>query len=147
MSRRSSSVFLDPDGVTWGIPTWPWGLAPAELATLRQLKDRGLRPGGQDPVGQVMWHSGKQFWAKGLPFGYGIAYLYRIDLARPRRTPTQRQLEALAKALRVRRTCSQCGTEFPYCLPRRYGRACQPCHGWEVGHLMSPSTSKEVGRA
>lgn len=127
------SVFLDPCGDRWNLPTWPYGLAPEGLETVRQLKKRNLRPGGQAPVGQVMWRSSKQFWAKGLPYGYGIAYLYRVDLAKPRRTPSARQLEALSKAMRVRRTCRECGVEFPYCLPRRYGRTCQGCHGWEVG--------------
>jgi hypothetical protein len=44
----------DPVGKRWGIPTYPWRWAPEGLATKRQLRALGLRPGGQEPVGQVM---------------------------------------------------------------------------------------------
>lgn len=44
----------DPTGALHGIPTYPWRLAPSGLATYRQLRARGLRPGGQPIAGQVM---------------------------------------------------------------------------------------------
>ncbi|ARZ68738.1 hypothetical protein SMD11_3094 [Streptomyces albireticuli] len=47
--------FYDPTGARHGIPTYPWSLAPDGLATRRQLRDQGLRPGGQEIAAQVMW--------------------------------------------------------------------------------------------
>jgi hypothetical protein len=44
-----SAVFgkcYDPTGALPGVPTYPWRLAPDGLATRRQLRARGLRPGG-----------------------------------------------------------------------------------------------------
>ncbi|GGK94337.1 hypothetical protein Ppa06_64760 [Planomonospora parontospora subsp. parontospora] len=122
MSRRR--VYLDPTGRKWGLPTYPWKLAPEGLATVRQLRALGLRPGGQAPVAQIMWRSLR------TPTGPGVrvAYLYEIAKALPRRTPSPKQLAALAKALRARRICPECGVEQPYCLPRRWG-ACRPCSG------------------
>ena len=55
-----------------------------------------------------------------------VAYLYRADLALPRRQATPAQLAALAKALAARRTCATCGTEKPYCMPRSTGQ-CNDC--------------------
>ena len=43
----------DPTGARYGIPTYPWRLAPDGLATRRQLRARGLRPGGQPIAAQV----------------------------------------------------------------------------------------------
>lgn len=37
----------DPTGSVHGIPTFPWRFAPDGYATRRQLRARGLRPGGQ----------------------------------------------------------------------------------------------------
>lgn len=44
----------DPTGAIYGLPSYPWRLAPEGLATRRQLRARGLRPGGQEAVAQVM---------------------------------------------------------------------------------------------
>ena len=55
-----------------------------------------------------------------------MAYLYRADLALPKRQATPAQLAALAKALAARRTCPTCGTEKPYCIPRSTG-VCNDC--------------------
>ncbi|MFJ3827814.1 hypothetical protein ACIPWI_07570 [Streptomyces sp. NPDC090046] len=35
------------------LPVYPWRLAPDGLATRRQLRAAGLRPGGQDVVAQL----------------------------------------------------------------------------------------------
>jgi len=43
-------------------------------ATRRQLRQRGLAPGGCDPVAQIMWKHRRQT---------RTAYLYRLDLAVP----------------------------------------------------------------
>ncbi|WP_068929372.1 RRQRL motif-containing zinc-binding protein [Planobispora rosea] len=123
MSRR---VFYDPTGRRYGgLPTYPWKFAPEGLATVRQLRALGLRPGGQAPVAQVMWRSLR------TPAGPGVrvAYLYEIATALPRRTASPAQLAAIAKALRARRTCPECDVEQEYYIPRKYG-ACLPCDGW-----------------
>ncbi|MFE0152834.1 RRQRL motif-containing zinc-binding protein [Nonomuraea sp. NPDC059007] len=86
-------VFYDPTGSQYGLPTYPWKWAPKHLKTRRQLTALGLRPGGQAPVAQILWRKGGRF-----------AYLYDITRALPKRTPTGKQLDALDKATRARRT-------------------------------------------
>ena len=78
---------------------------------------RGLRPGGQSPAAQILWRRGLR-----------VAYLYRADLALPKRQATPAQRAAIAKALRARRTCPTCGTEKPYYIPRSLGE-CLDCTG------------------
>jgi hypothetical protein len=107
--------FYDPDGRRYGIPTYPYHWAPKHLLTLRQLNARGLRPGGQQPTAQILWRHGLR-----------VAYLYRTDLALPKRSATPAQLTAIAKALTARRTCPACGTQKPYCIPRSTGQ-CNDC--------------------
>lgn len=97
--------------------TYPYRMAPGGLATRRQLRAAGLRPGGHDPVAQIVWRRGKR-----------VAYLYRLDLAAPKRVATPAQRAAIAKALRARRTCRVCDVVKPYYIPRRYG-CCFDCHG------------------
>ena len=60
--------FYDPDGQRYGLPTYPWRFAPDGLLTLRQLRAKGLRPGGQAVVAQILWRHHKQ---------RRVAYLYR----------------------------------------------------------------------
>jgi hypothetical protein len=114
-SRGIYVQFYDPDGRRYGIPTYPYHWAPKHLYTARQLRLRGLRPGGQQPTAQILWRRGLR-----------VAYLYRADLALPKRQATPAQLAAIAKALAARRTCPACGTEKPYCLPRSTG-LCNDC--------------------
>ena len=45
-SRGIYVQFYDPDGRRYGIPTYPYHWAPKHLYTARQLRARGLRPGG-----------------------------------------------------------------------------------------------------
>jgi len=124
VSRRPRRVFWDPSGTKFGgLPTYPWKFAPDGLATRRQLRAAGLRPGGQAPCAQVMWRSRR------VSGGIAVAYLYEVAAAKPRRTPSAEQLKALGKAMRARKVCPDCGVEQPYCIPTRYG-ACLPCHGW-----------------
>ena len=107
--------FYDPYGRRYGIPTYPYHWAPKGLLTIRQLRARGLRPGGQPVTAQILWRRGLR-----------VAYLYRTDLALPRRQATTAQLTALGKALAARRTCPACGAEKDYCLPRSTGQ-CNDC--------------------
>jgi hypothetical protein len=90
-------------------------LAPAGLATRRQLSACGLRPGGAAPVAQLSWYRGKRF-----------AYLYDIETAKPKREFTPAKQAALAKAMRARRTCPDCDRDAGYVIPARYGR-CVDC--------------------
>jgi hypothetical protein len=92
-------------------------MAPTGLATRRQLRAAGLRPGGQEIVGQILWRRGKR-----------VAYLYRLDLAVPKREATEAQRKAIDKALLARRTCSTCDRVREYYIPRRYGE-CLDCAG------------------
>ena len=47
--------FYDPDGGKYGLPTYPYHWAPDGLLTIRQLRDKGLRPGGQAIAAQILW--------------------------------------------------------------------------------------------
>ncbi|MEV6133132.1 RRQRL motif-containing zinc-binding protein [Streptomyces violaceusniger] len=120
---RTDLRFLDPEGKRYGIPTWPWrmGPPPEEWATLRQLKARGLRPGGQrNPIGgQLGWQSGD---------GPRFAYLYRVELALPKRPMTEARWASIRKATQARQICPACGEKRDYEIPKRYG-VCNDCPG------------------
>jgi rubredoxin len=105
----------DPTGERHGIPTYPYRWAPAGLLTTRQLRTKGLRPGGQHIAAQIIWRQGKR-----------VAYLYREDLAKPKRTATPAQQAAINKALRARRVCPTCHTEKTYYIARSLGE-CNDC--------------------
>jgi hypothetical protein len=107
--------FYDPDGTRHGMPTFPYRWAPTNLATLRQLRAAGLRPGGQPITAQILWRKGKR-----------VAYLYDITQAKAKRQATPAQRVAIDKALRARRTCSTCEQVKPYYIPRRFGE-CLDC--------------------
>ena len=117
-SRGIYVEFYDPDGSRYGLPTYPYHWAPKDLLTIRQLRARGLRPGGQQPAAQILWRRGKR-----------VAYLYLASMAKPKRIATPAQLVAIAAALRARRTCRACGQVKAYCIPRSRG-ACNDCAGW-----------------
>ena len=109
--------FYDPDGERYGLPTSPYHSAPAGLLTIRQLRAKGLRPGGQEVAAQILWRHRKQ---------RRVAYLYREDCGKRKRQATPAQLVAIAKALRARRTCPTCDQEKPYCIPLSCGE-CNDC--------------------
>lgn len=110
--------FYDPTGDRFGFPTFPYHCAPDGLVTRRQLRNAGLRPAGQPVIAQIVWRHKKNT---------RIAYLYRRDLAKPKRQPTPAQLAAVQRALLARRTCPACGQIKTYYIPRRYGE-CLDCH-------------------
>lgn len=123
MTSPALVAFYDPAGARHGgLPTWPWGAAPAHLLTRGQLRAQGLRPGGQPPAGQIRWRSRKAAHAGWVR----EALLYDERLALPRRTPSAAQLQALARALAARRWCPRCGTHAGYVLPTRLG-VCLDC--------------------
>jgi hypothetical protein len=74
-----SARFYDPDGELFGLPTWPWRMAPAGMATRRQLAAAGLRPNGQEPAGQVCWLSRRH--SAGRRARTRLALLYRVELS------------------------------------------------------------------
>ncbi|MFJ3726957.1 RRQRL motif-containing zinc-binding protein [Streptomyces sp. NPDC090045] len=100
------------------LPAYRWRLAPDGLATRRQLRALGLRPGGQDVAAQVERPRRRR--------GPLVAYLYRIDLARPVRPMTPARRAALAKANTARRTCPTCRLDAGYVIPSSLGM-CVPC--------------------
>ncbi|MGW0991286.1 RRQRL motif-containing zinc-binding protein [Streptomyces sp. NPDC002486] len=101
-----------------GVPVYPWRLAPEGLATRRQLRARGLRPGGQDVAAQLERPRRRR--------GPLVAYLYRIEQAQPVRPMTPARWAALAKANTARRTCPQCHNDTGYVIPAALGM-CVPC--------------------
>jgi hypothetical protein len=114
--------YQDPEGSRYGIPTYGWHTAPDGLATRRQLRALGLCPGRQPIAGQVRWRGVRR---RGTC--ERVAYLYRIDLARPKRTPTPAQLAAVARATAARRTCRKCQTDYGHRLPEAWGGVCWLC--------------------
>ncbi|MEU4891934.1 RRQRL motif-containing zinc-binding protein [Streptomyces sp. NPDC044780] len=109
----------DPSGARYGIPTFPWQFAPDGLATRRQLRARGLRPGGQPVQAQVMRANRRRG-------GVQVAFLYRLDQAKPVRPMTAAKSAALAAAMLARRTCPACLTDAGYCIPTSLG-LCVAC--------------------
>ncbi|MFE7927734.1 RRQRL motif-containing zinc-binding protein [Streptomyces sp. NPDC057456] len=100
------------------LPVYPWRLAPDGLATRRQLRARGLRPGGQDVVAQI-----ERPRYRRSPL---VAYLYRVDAAKPVRPMTSAKQAALDKANTARRTCPECLRDAGYVIPAQLG-VCVPC--------------------
>lgn len=116
--------FYDPDGETYGIPTYPRRLAPDGLATRRQLRARGLRPGGQEMAAQLCWYGRMDPATRTRPVR--VAYLYRIELAVPVRPMTPGRQRAVDAMLRARRTCPACGVTYDYVIPVSLG-CCPGC--------------------
>ncbi|MET9442384.1 RRQRL motif-containing zinc-binding protein [Streptomyces sp. NPDC006610] len=100
------------------LPVYRWRLAPDGLATRRQLRAAGLRPGGQDVAAQLERPRRRR--------GPLVAYLYRVDLALPVRPMTPARRAALAKANAARRPCPECGRDAGYVIPSSLGM-CTPC--------------------
>ncbi|GAA3865702.1 RRQRL motif-containing zinc-binding protein [Streptomyces lannensis] len=106
---------FDPAGARFGIPTYPWHFAPDGYATRRQLRASGLRPGGQEAAAQIMRTHRRR------KAGVQVAFLYRVDRAKPVRPMTSRKWGALALAMLARRTCPQCRITYSYCIPTSLG--------------------------
>ncbi|WUR81356.1 hypothetical protein OG967_22390 [Streptomyces phaeochromogenes] len=117
MSLAYAKCF-DPYGARHGIPTFPWRCAPDGYATFRQLRARGLRPGGQPVAAQVLRPRYRR--------GPLVAHLYRLDQAKQVRPMTPGKWAALAKANLARRTCPACRRDAGYVIPTSLGM-CVPC--------------------
>ncbi|WP_406310336.1 RRQRL motif-containing zinc-binding protein [Streptomyces sp. NBC_00623] len=113
------------------LPNYRWHLAPDGLATCRQLRAIGLRPGGQDVAAELKRPRHRR--------GPLVAYLYRIDLAKPVRPMTPARAAALAKALLARRTCPNCQTDSGYCISRSLGM-CGTCISHEEQRSRQAAT-------
>ncbi|MGW0603130.1 RRQRL motif-containing zinc-binding protein [Streptomyces sp. NPDC002640] len=100
------------------LPVYRWRLAPDGYATRRQLRAAGLRPGGQPVAAQLERRRRRR--------GPLVAYLYRVDLAKPVRPMTPGRWEALAKANAARRICPGCRRDAGYVIPSSLG-TCVPC--------------------
>lgn len=100
------------------LPVYRWRLAPEGLATRRQLRAMGLRPGGQDVAAELQRPRRRR--------GPLVAYLYRIDCAKPVRAMTPARWTALAKANAARRICPACRRDAGYVIPPSLGM-CSAC--------------------
>jgi hypothetical protein len=100
------------------VPVYRWRLAPDGLATRRQLRALGLRPGGQDVAAQIERPRRRR--------GPLVAYLYRVEDAKPVRPMTPAKWAALAKANTARRICPECRRDVGYVVPPSLGM-CTPC--------------------
>ncbi|MFJ1796529.1 RRQRL motif-containing zinc-binding protein [Kitasatospora griseola] len=112
------AIDLDPTGEQHGgLPTYPWKYRPdANLLTRRQLRERGLRPAGQEPCAQLVCRGGLR-----------VAYLYRADRALPVRPMTPGRAAALDRAMAARQTCPVCAVRYDHCLPLKTLGCCLPC--------------------
>ncbi|MGC9381532.1 RRQRL motif-containing zinc-binding protein [Streptomyces sp. MH13] len=100
------------------LPVFRWHLAPDGYATRRQLRAQGLRPGGQEVAATLERPRRRR--------GPLVAYLYRVDLAKPVRPMTPGRWAALAAANAARRICPECRTDAGYVIPASLGM-CVPC--------------------
>lgn len=120
---RGTSVRLW-DGRWWpcagryaGAPVFRYGWAPSGLATVRQLSAKGLRPAGQEVAGWLVWGpSNRPRWA----------YLFRVDLAAPKRAMTPARWASIARCNAALRLCPTCGRDAGYRIPRSLGQ-CVEC--------------------
>jgi hypothetical protein len=110
------------------LPMFGWGEAPSVLLTVSQLRDAGLRPGGQDPLALLVFRHFKPYARE------TVAELFSVELAKPRRTPTPAQRVAIAAALRARRVCQTCGVDVGYYVPTST-RRCWDCEGGELAEV------------
>lgn len=118
--QHKDLVDVDPTDPGGGsIPVFRWRQAGrAGLATRRQLREMGLRPGGQEPAARIECRGGKRY-----------AWLYRLDLAKPKFAMTLAKEAALDKAMAARQTCpGPCGRRYHHCLPLKTLGSCLECH-------------------
>ncbi|MFF7330657.1 RRQRL motif-containing zinc-binding protein [Streptomyces sp. NPDC008150] len=139
MSGRFGECY-DPTGTVHGVPTYPWRYAPDGYATRRQLREQGLRPGGQPIAAQVMRINRRTT-------GPRVAYLYRVELALPVRPMTSRKWGALALAMLARRTCPACLLDVGYCISRTYGMCGLCILAAEQSSRTNPTTTSAGSEA
>ncbi|MFE2473138.1 RRQRL motif-containing zinc-binding protein [Streptomyces mirabilis] len=118
------------------LPEFDRTAVPENLLTRRQLRDQGLSPGGQDPVAvlRCKYCSYRPDQSCNHPTR---AWLWRRDLAKPKRVPTLAQEWALGRAMAARQTCPLCLRRYFVCLPLRTKGSCDACF---EGYEPSPDT-------
>ncbi|GAA1932767.1 hypothetical protein GCM10009837_68230 [Streptomyces durmitorensis] len=84
---------------------------------MRQLRERRLRPGGQEPVAAIECRGGKR-----------KAWLYEIDKTLPIRPMTFAKEVALDWAMAQRQTCPSCSRRYHRCLPLKTLGSCLECY-------------------
>lgn len=131
-----------PGRVRDGLPEFRFGQAPSGLSTRRQLRERGLSRGGQEPFARLTWKRERRF-----------AWLYVDERARSKRTPSDKQLAAVGKALAARKVCAECGPVDHFV--RTTDRLCGDCHaagvtptadgtgGWRTVQAWQDETGSE----
>ncbi|WP_406516313.1 RRQRL motif-containing zinc-binding protein [Streptomyces sp. NBC_00873] len=100
------------------------------------MRERGLSPGGHGPVAvlRCKYCAYRPDQSCNHP---QRGWLYDVELARPKRTPTLAQEWALDRAMAARSTCPECKRRYYFCLPLRTQGCCDPCH---KGYEPSPDT-------
>lgn len=120
-------------GTVNGLPLLSWHIAPFDkLATYRQLRAAGKRPGGHDPVAVLYFRHGP---SKKRTF----ANLYLISVAVPVRPMTAGKWAGVQAALAARRVCPECGEDGGDYIRPTAGmcEACQYSHD-----LWDPSDAR-----
>ncbi|WP_458686400.1 hypothetical protein [Nocardia tengchongensis] len=99
-----STRFHDPEGRRYGIPTFPWRMAPQHQRTERQLAQDKRQP-GDEAQAQVLGASRR--------FGRLQAYLYDEANAVPKQERSEAQLESLriARWVRSANACERRGID------------------------------------
>ncbi|MET9568475.1 RRQRL motif-containing zinc-binding protein [Streptomyces virginiae] len=110
------------------LPEHDRGAIPEGLLTRRQLRERGLSPGGHDPVA-VLRCKYCAFRPDQSCNDPTRGWLYDASLARPKRVPTLAQEWALDRAMAARQTCPvpTCGRRYVFCLPLKTLGSCLEC--------------------
>ncbi|MFD3976206.1 RRQRL motif-containing zinc-binding protein [Streptomyces cyaneofuscatus] len=134
--KKRREVTRVPRGAT-ALPEFDRGAVPEGLVTRRALREMGLSPGDNEgPVAILRCRlcTTRPNWSCRHPTR---GFLLRVDLARPKRTPTLAQELALDRAIAARSTCPKCARRYVYCLPLRTVGSCDPC---AQGYEPSPDT-------
>ncbi|MEU6602378.1 RRQRL motif-containing zinc-binding protein [Streptomyces flaveolus] len=118
------------------LPEFDRRACPEGLVTRRQLRERGLSPGGHGPVA-VLRCKACAYRPDQACIHPTRAWLYSVELARPKRVPTLAQEEALDRAMAARSTCPECRRRYYFCLPLRTQGVCDAC---DKGYEPSPDT-------
>lgn len=104
-----------------GLPLLKRNTAPKHLlATFRQLRARGLRPGGKDPVTVLITRHPASCKTN-------FSSLWLISECVPVLPMTAAKHESVAKATASRRVCRECGEKAWRDLPFKFGRRCEAC--------------------
>lgn len=134
--RREVTRVLRSDAA---LPEFDRSTVPEGLVTRRQLREMQLSPGSNEgPVAILRCRlcATRPQWSCRHPTR---GFLLRVDLAKPKRTPTLAQEWALDRAMAARQTCDQCKRRFYICLSKKLG-CCLECFDGTPTHPSSLMT-------